>query len=198
MPQRNFSVYDPLLKREVAVQIRRDKRLKRTVRWEQTPEGAILLRIPFYMPWRDVPALIERMEAELQHLAEKAARRTHDDLARRARAVNRKYFNGQVRWAAIRWVNNMEKRLGSVTLGGTTNRHIRISEKIRLWPEWVVDYVIAHEFVHLLLPQEGHSARFWQTLQAAYPLTERARGFIRGYFFAKGELDDQATEDTNL
>ena len=42
-----------------------------------------------------------------------------------------------------------------------------------------------------MLPEEGHSARFWETLQQAYPLTERARGFIKGYFFAKGEESEE-------
>ncbi|HID84569.1 MAG TPA: M48 family peptidase [Anaerolineaceae bacterium] len=91
----------------------------------------------------------------------------------------------------IRWVNNMEKRLGSVTLGGSTHGHIRLSANIQTWPAWVVDYVIAHEFTHLLLPEEGHSPRFWETLQQAYPRTEQARGFIKGYFFAKGEKSEE-------
>jgi len=147
---------------------------------------------------REVPRLLEQLEAARAQAAEKASRRTDEDLARRAQAVNRKYFGGKVPWVAIRWVGNMRQRLGSVTLGGSTHGHIRISDKIRPWPHWVVDYVIAHEFVHLLLPEEGHSARFWETLQQAYPLTERARGFIRGYFFAKGEADEQTTEDIAL
>ena len=196
--KQQFSVYDPRLQREVSVEIRRDKRLRRTGRWQQEADGHIVLRLPFYLPWREVPRLLKQLEADLAQAAEKASRRTDEDLARRAQAVNRKYFGGKVPWVAIRWVGNMRQRLGSVTLGGSTHGHIRISDKIRPWPHWVVDYVIAHEFVHLLLPEEGHSARFWETLQQAYPLTERARGFIRGYFFAKGEADEQTTEDIAL
>ncbi len=196
--KRQFSVYDPRLQREVEVEIRRDKRLKRTVRWQQEAGGRIVLRLPFYLPWREVPRLLQQLEADLAKAAERASRRTDEALARRAQAVNRKYFGGKVPWVAIRWVGNMRQRLGSVTLGGSTHGHIRISEKIRHWPPWVVDYVIAHEFVHLLLPKEGHSAKFWETLQQAYPLTERARGFIRGYYFAQGETDEPTTEETAL
>ena len=61
-----------------------------------------------------------------------------------------------------------------------------ISDKIKEWPEWVVDYVIAHEMTHRLHPD--HSQEFWETLRQAYPKTEQARGFIKGVGFAK-ELD---------
>jgi hypothetical protein len=44
-------------------------------------------------------------------------------------------------------------------------------------PEYVVDYVLVHELVHLLEP--GHDARFW-SLVARYPRAERARGFLEG------------------
>ncbi len=183
--ERTYTLTDPLTGRLVPVVVRRDRRLRKTVRWERRGDGRLVVRMPATFPWRRVPSLLQEIEAEWVQLAARAARRTDDDLAQRAREINRRYFDGQVHWEAIRWVSNMEKRLGSVTLGGKTHGHIRISDKIRSWPQWVIDYVIAHEFVHLLQPSEGHSAVFWQTLQAHYPLTERARGFIAGYFFAQ-------------
>ena len=99
--------------------------------------------------------------------------------------INKKYFGGQIEWEAIRWVGNMETRLGSCTNGGSTDGHIRISDKIKGWPQWVVDYVIAHELVHRLHPD--HSKAFWETLSGGYPKTERARGFIQGIGFADGQ-----------
>lgn len=195
MREHSYTLRDPRTQREVPVVVRRDKRLKKSARWVQHPDGSLLVRIPYPMPWREVPLLLKEIEAHLERLAQRAAHRTDEALAQRARQVNRKYFAGRVPWVAIRWVSNMEKRLGSVTLGGNTHGHIRLSDKIQTWPAWVVDYVIAHEFTHLLLPEEGHSPRFWETLQQAYPLTERARGFIRGYFFAQGEADQNQEED---
>ncbi len=184
--ERQYTLRDPRTQREITVTVRRDRRLKKTIRWAQRPDGSLLVRIPYRLPWREVPGLLDQVQADLERQAQRAARRTDEALARRARRVNRVYFEGRVPWVAIRWVSNMRQRLGSVSLGGSTHGHIRLSDRIQNWPGWVIDYVIAHEFVHLLLPEEGHSARFWETLQQAYPLTERARGFIQGYFFAKG------------
>lgn len=190
----SYTLRDPREGTPIPVEVRVDRRLKKSVRWEQYPDH-IVLRIPPWLRRKEIPRLLEDIQAELKRKAEKAARRTHDDLAQRARYINRKYFDGRVKWEAIRWVSNMEKRLGSATLGGSTHGHIRISDKIRHWPQWVIDYVIAHELTHLLLPKEGHSPRFWATLRQAYPLTERARGFIKGYFFARqGHEEDM--EDT--
>lgn len=191
MSERTYTLRDPRTQREVPVIVRRDKRLKKSARWTQRPDGSLVVRIPYRFPWREVPPLLKEIEAHLERLASQAARRTDEALAQRARQVNRKYFGGGVPWVAIRWVNNMQKRLGSVTLGGSTHGHIRLSTNIQTWPAWVVDYIIAHEFTHLLLPEEGHSPRFWETLQQAYPRTERARGFIKGYFFAKGEKSEE-------
>jgi len=79
----------------------------------------------------------------------------------------------------------MEQRLGGCTTDGATAGHVRISDKVKNWLAWVVDYVIAHELVHLL--QNDHSQAFWDTLKEGYPLTERARGFIKGVGFAEGK-----------
>jgi len=119
----------------------------------------------------------------------RAARRTDDDLQARARYINRTYFDGNIQWEAIRWVKPMKTRLGSCTTGGPTDGHIRISEEIHEWPQWVVDYIIAHELTHRLHP--NHSAAFWKTLENAYPQSERARGFIKGLMFAQGRTWDE-------
>ena len=49
-------------------------------------------------------------------------------------------------------------------------------------PPYVIDYVLLHELTHLLVP--GHGPAFWAELEA-YPLTERARGFLDGWATAE-------------
>jgi predicted metal-dependent hydrolase len=171
--------------KEITVFVRRDKRLKKSSRWQWQADGSILLRVPYRFPKRQIPDLLKQITQRLDKRAQQARRRTDADLQARAKHINKKYFGGQIEWKAIRWVANMNHRLGSCTNGGSTDGHIRISDKIKNWPQWVIDYVIAHELVHRL--HSDHSKDFWATLTEGYPKTERARGFIEGIGFAEGE-----------
>jgi predicted metal-dependent hydrolase len=117
----------------------------------------------------------------------RARRLNDDDLEQRARQINRRYFDGELSWHTIRWVNKMAHRLGSCTSGGATDGDIRLSDRIRHWPAYVLDYVLAHELAHRKYP--NHSADFWAYL-ARYPHTERARGFIEGIAYAQGDDPD--------
>ncbi|NDJ51983.1 MAG: M48 family metallopeptidase [Chloroflexi bacterium] len=180
----------------LAVRVRRDKRLKKSARWtrERLDDGSeeVLLRIPLRMPNSYISDLLTDIEKQIHKPVELGKRRTDEDLQQRAEEINRKHFKGAIQWNAIRWVSNMNSRLGSCTNGGPTDGHIRISEKIKTWPDWVVDYVIAHELAHRV--HANHSKAFWSYLEEAYPLTERARGFIQGIGFAQGQ---PITEDTD-
>lgn len=173
----------------VSLTIRRDKRLKKTARWQREPDGTLLVRIPYRYPKKSLPRLLNTIQKQLENQKKRAKRRTDDDLQERAEYLNKTCFGGKIQWEAIRWVPPMKTRLGSCTTGGPTDGHIRISEEIRAWPQWVVDYVIAHEMAHRLHP--NHSKAFWQTLEAAYPQSERARGFIKGMMFAQQRQWDE-------
>ncbi|NPA31953.1 MAG: M48 family metallopeptidase, partial [Chloroflexi bacterium] len=94
------------------------------------------------------------------------------DLEKRARALNRRYFDGRLRWQSIRWSTRQNKRFGSCTPARGT---IRISHRLQRVPRWVLDYVLMHELAHLVEP--NHSPRFW-ALVNRYPLAERARGYL--------------------
>jgi predicted metal-dependent hydrolase len=175
--------------KQITILLRRDKRLKKTSRWEWEPDGSILLRVPYRMPKGQIPNLLKQISRQLDKQAKLTKGRTDADLQQRAEAINQKYFGGRIEWRAIRWVSNMNTRLGSCTNGGATDGHIRISDKIKNWPEWVIAYVIAHELVHRLHPD--HSKSFWETLTQGYPKTERARGFIQGVGFSDGQMYEE-------
>jgi len=174
---------------EITVTVRKDKRLKKTARWQREPDGSILLRVPYRSPRANLPRLLASIEKQLGKQKKRAKRRTDADLQARAEYLNKTCFNGKIKWEAIRWVPPMKTRLGSCTTGGPTDGHIRISEEIKSWPDWVVDYIIVHELAHRLHP--NHGPEFWQTLQQAYPKTEQARGFVKGVMFSQGRRFDE-------
>jgi hypothetical protein len=178
---------------QVTVNLRRDKRLTKTSRWERLPDGSLLLRVPYRLPNRRVAALLEQVATQLDKSITMHKQRNDAVLQQRAEILNTKHFKGKIQWNAICWVSNMQSRLGSCTRGGPTDGQIRISNKIKEWPDWVVDYVIAHELLHRKYP--NHSAAFWNELRTAYPLTEQARGFIHGVSFASGRPLDDDLED---
>ena len=66
----------------------------------------------------------------------------------------------------------MRSRWGSCTPSLGT---IRISTRLRAFPDWVVDYVIVHELAHLEVL--GHNDEFWR-LVYRYPKAERAIGYL--------------------
>lgn len=113
----------------------------------------------------------------LDRLAAKERRRrpTDEGLQARASELSVKYLDGRAKPASVRWVDNQQHRWGSCT---PENATIRISTRLKGLPEWVIDYVIIHELVHLLVP--SHGTRFWQLVEQ-YPKAERARGFLEGF-----------------
>jgi predicted metal-dependent hydrolase len=137
--------------------------------------------------------MLDQIKKKIDEVTAFHQRRNDGELQRRAELINKKYLGGKIQWNAIRWVSDMHTLLGSCSRGGATDGEIRISDKIKTWPAWVLDYVIAHELLHQKHP--NHSAAFWGELRQAYPLTERALGFVRGVTFATGHpLEDDSEE----
>lgn len=167
----------------VTVRVRRDGRLRKSVR-ASVEGGEVLVRVPPRVPGKQLEPVIDELVGKVLKRRARSKQKEDAYLAERAAILNARYFGGELRWNSIRWVGNMQKRLGSCTNGGTTDGDIRISERIKSWPEWVIDYVVAHELVHRAHP--NHSKAFWAML-AAYPHVERAKGFIEGVGFAQND-----------
>jgi predicted metal-dependent hydrolase len=97
-----------------------------------------------------------------------------DHLESRAAVLGDRYLEG-IRPSSIRWSTNQFKRWGSCTVA---TREIRISERLRVAPEWVLDAVVIHELAHLLEP--NHGPRF-RALERRYPRRAEADVFLEGY-----------------
>ena len=175
------------------VAIHPDRRLKKSARWKRGEGNSIVLRIPYRMSKQNLDKLLEDVARQLSNMQKRASQRTDENLQERAEYLNKRYFNSQIGWASIRWVSNMNHRLGSCTNGGPTDGQIRISERIRDWPQWVIDYVIVHELAHRKIP--SHGPDFWALLGSVFPQTEQAKGFIDGVSFAHNESINGGAEE---
>lgn len=152
------------------IKIIRSQKRRKTV-GAQLKEGQLVIRAPARMSDAELAPIIENLK---QRMARKTRPVAESDevLAQRAQRLNKRYFDGKLRWQSIRYVTNQTTRYGSCTPAHGT---IRISDRVASLPDWVIDYVVMHEISHLV--EGNHSARFW-ALVNRYPLTERARGYL--------------------
>ena len=157
------------------VEVRRSARRRRTVT-AYRELGRTVVLIPAAFSPAEERRWVAQMVAKLQTREERRRRSLggDDELMSRARALSAEHFDGLAEPASVRWVDNQHRRWGSCT---PADRSIRLSSRLRSMPEYVVDYVLVHELVHLIEP--GHDERFW-ALVARYPRAERARGFLEG------------------
>jgi predicted metal-dependent hydrolase len=70
-------------------------------------------------------------------------------------------------------VRNQRSRWGSCSPGG----HISLNWRLIVLPDWVRDYVLIHELMHL--KRMDHSRRFWKLVEQACPDYRRARRYLR-------------------
>ncbi|MCB0249102.1 MAG: M48 family metallopeptidase [Anaerolineae bacterium] len=134
-------------------------------------DGVFEVRAPAHMSDSELEPVVQKLMERWQRRRDKQAL-SDADLERRARELNRQYFNGKLRWQSVRWVDNQNTRFGSCTPGQGT---IRISHRLATMPRFVLDYVLVHELAHLL--EANHGASFWRLVNQ-YPRTERARGYL--------------------
>lgn len=155
------------------VEVRRSRRRRRTVSAYRDGERVVVL-IPDRFSPAEENEWVDRMLARLAARHGRTAR-SDQELADRARQLADRYLaEYDLSPVSVRWVSNQRSRWGSCTPEDGT---IRISERLRAMPEWVLDYVVLHELVHLIVPT--HGSYFW-ALVGRYPKAERARGYLEG------------------
>lgn len=168
------------------VEVRRSARRRRTVSAYRDGDTTVVL-LPARMTKAEEQHWVATM---LARLAAKDAKKPQgdDELKRRAFTLSKRHLGGKATPHDVRWVTNQRTRWGSCT---PADRTIRLSHRLREMPEWVVDYVLVHELAHLLVPD--HSQAFWDLVNA-YPLAERARGYLLGVAAQHPGLAEDADE----
>ncbi len=169
-----------------AIEIRRSARRRRTVS-ARIESDVIVVLMPATLTQAEERAWVDRM---VTRLAAKRSRphRSDDDLGERAVEIAQRHLDGPagrpLRPTSVRWSTTMNHRWGSCS---TDSGAIRLSHRLARMPDYVLDYVLAHELVHLVHPTHG---RGFKELLACYPLAERAEGFLAGWVAAASGSDD--------
>ena len=163
----------------LSVEVVRSARRRRTIS-ARLDGDRLILQVPAGLSAAEEQAWATKLGGKILAARRRRELNTDGDLAARARELNRRYFEGKLHVAEIRYVTNQQQRFGSCTPSQHT---IRIADRVAKLPPWVRDAVIVHELAHLV--EGNHSARFWK-LANRYPLMERARG----YLMALGLEDD--------
>jgi predicted metal-dependent hydrolase len=87
---------------------------------------------------------------------------------------------------AARWyAGEIGRPIGRVTVRDTTSRwgscsragNLSFSWRLILAPQWVLDYVAAHEVMHLIAM--NHGDRFWTDLKGLCPRTDEAEDWLK-------------------
>ncbi|GEM_PF-207751 len=159
------------------VEVRRSTRRRRTVS-AYRDGGRTVVVVPARMSERDIRAYVTDLLAQLS-AREQRAHRTDDELHGRALQLLTAYLPGGAEPLSVRWVSNQHERWGSCT---TTDRSIRLSDRLQGMPDYVVDYVLLHEIAHLQVA--GHGADF-EALLSGYADVGRARAFLDGVTFTR-------------
>ena len=143
------------------VEVRRSRRRRRTVS-AYREGGRTIVLIPARFTKAEerewVATMVERLDR-----GDRRRRPSDAQLRRRAEELSARYLGGLARPSSIRWVTNQRSRWGSCTPADGT---IRISDRVKGMPPYVLDYVVLHELAHLLAP--GHGSEFWSLLEG-YP-----------------------------
>jgi predicted metal-dependent hydrolase len=167
---------------EPQVEIRRSARRRRTVSAYRDGETVVVL-LPAKMSRAEEKRWVTEMLARLQRSETRRRSPARDSdavLFERCHQLAGRYLGGDAEPVSVRWVPPMRTRWASCTPADAT---IRISERLRDVPGWVLDYVLVHELTHLLVP--GHGADFWEIVHR-YPKAERAVGYLEGLSAAAG------------
>lgn len=152
--------------------IKHSSRRKKTVTLKRSGGRWVLAAPVHYDPRSDLGQIAQL----LTRLSAKSGRETSDDdLLSRARELNTTYFNDGIDPESVKWVENQNFRWASCS---TATHSIRMSHRLQVVPEWVLDAVLVHELAHLR--ESDHGPRF-RELTDRYARSRDADIFLEGF-----------------
>jgi predicted metal-dependent hydrolase len=150
------------------VRIVATRRRRRTVA-ARLRSGVLELLVPEWMPHTEREMWAENMRKRIERRMRRRPA-TDEQLAERARLLNKRHFGGRLRWHSVSWHDMSNWGDCSVMTGD-----IRIAKRAKTLPTWVLDYLLTHEMAHL---EHGDHGPGFHEMVSRYPLTERAKGYL--------------------
>jgi predicted metal-dependent hydrolase len=143
--------------------------------------GRIVISIPARMSKADERAIVPEMIAKIRN--QEAARTPgEEDLAERIDSLLAKFAPEITeRPVSVTW-RSMRERWGSCT---SANLTIRISDRLKLAPDYALDYVLFHEAIHLRHFDHGEA---FSEILARFEEAELASAYLDGYEAAERSL----------
>jgi len=161
------------------VVIRSSRRKKNISAYRQG--GRIVVSIPARMSKADERAMVPEMVAKIR-AQEAVATMSEESLQIRAGQLLTEFAPEILaRPASVNW-RAMRERWGSCT---GIDRSIRISDRLKGAPEYVLDYVLFHEAIHLEYFDHGEQ---FKELLARFPLEWQAEAYLQGDEAAENAL----------
>ncbi len=155
------------------VKVIRNSRRRRSIS-AYREHGSIIIQVPARLSNSKIQEVIPEMVEKI--LSREAREKLSDkELLNRANRLLDIFLpEFKVRPASVTW-RQMNERWGSCT---TVDRTIRISDRLSGAPEYVLDYLLVHELIHLEIPDHGQA---FTELLSRFTDSERANSFLEGY-----------------
>jgi Protein of unknown function DUF45 len=166
-----FESITPEAAPEIEVRVSSRRRKTSEARWEA---GRIVVTLPAHLDGESRRKTTDWLVDRLMTRYRLQSNVGDGELLARANSLSDRYGLG-VYPSSVRWVTNQKARWGSCSYH---TKEIRISHRLRVVPQWVLDSVLVHELAHLTHPD--HSPAFHR-LAGAYPRHREAAAFLAGY-----------------
>ncbi len=161
------------------VVIRSNRRKKNISAYRQG--GRIVVSIPARMSKADERAMVPEMVAKIRAQEAVATMSEEILLVRAGELLTQFAPEISARPASVNW-RAMRERWGSCT---GIDRSIRISDRLKGAPEYVLDYVLFHEAIHLEYFDHGEK---FKELLSRFPQEIQAEAYLQGYEAAENAL----------
>jgi hypothetical protein len=170
------------------VEIRASTRRKKTgtAHWSGS---RIVVLIPARIKGRERTGFVDDLVERL--MTQRPQNSTGDaSLEDRAKELAERYNDGVVP-SSVRWVKNQQARWASCS---PASKEIRLSNRLRQCPAWVIDAVLVHELAHL--QEVGHTPRF-NEIADRFERQGESGLFLEGYALGLGLRIEEGDVDVN-